>query len=521
MARRPINKPLDISELSQELHDRLRQHVARPNLYAYRPHQKQAIFHKSEAHTRLYIGGNRSGKTVGGAVEMCFWLMKRHPYRRLPLPEGPVRARGVAVDFDYGVDVLMIPEIKRWMPPSFLINGSWDDSYNSAKRTLTLANKSFIEFRSYAQDLDKHAGASRHCIWFDEEPPKHIYNENMARLIDTNGYTWLTMTPVEGMTWVHDDIYIKGVEGHKDIDIIEIDTGENPHLSREAIERVFSEMDPEERKAREHGEFISVGGKIFKLFSEETHTIDPMVPPKNWEYYMSLDHGFNNPTAVLWHAVSPEKRIITFAEHYKSEMTIPEHAKIIKATELSFLQAIGREPDFRVGDPATNQRQGVTGTSVKQEYADRGIFLADGNNDVLSGINRMLQYVKATHPSDNKPYWLITKNCVNLIKEMKKLRWATFQSRKAVFENNKKEQIHKKDDHACDSARYFFSFMPDLTPSETKITPLSEIQDSHAATLGAVHADSATAGSWDELLKNSRKQAKSTNWEIGYGYDSF
>jgi hypothetical protein len=33
-----------------------------------------------------------------------------------------------------------------------------------------------------------------------------------------------------------------------------------------------------------------------------------------------------------------------------------------------------------------------------------------------------------------------------------------------TYDRNKKEEIHKKDDHASDSARYFFTLMPDLKP---------------------------------------------------------
>lgn len=515
MARRPVGKPLSLAELTERFQDGLKQQIARPNLYAYKPHKKQYQFHTNDKHTRLYIGGNRSGKTVGGAVETCYWLMKKHPYRRLPLPEEPIRGRAVAVDFNYGVDILMIPEISRWLPPSFLINGSWEDSYNKDHRLLTLANKSTLEFRSYEQDLDKHAGASRHFIWFDEEPPNHIYNENQMRILDTHGYIWVTMTPVEGLTWTYEGLYLKGIENPEgDIGIIEIDTNENPHLSQAAIEMVMGALDPEERKARERGEYISVGGKIFKMFSTEDHVIEPINIKEysNWELYASLDHGFNNPTAILFHVVSPDNKVITFAEHYEREMIIEDHAKAYH----EIVKNIGRTPTFNVGDPAINQRSGVTGTSVKQEYADRGIYWADGNNDVLSGVVRMAAYLK-TKGDDNQPLWTITANCTYLIKEMKKLRWASFQNKKAVYENNRKEQIHKKDDHAPDSARYFFSFMPDLTPVPSVGLDMHAIMNQHASVVGATHAVEPTAGRWDELV--SKRPIEDTQWEYSYGND--
>ena len=118
---------------------------------------------------------------------------------------------------------------------------------------------------------------------------------------------------------------------------------------------------------------------------------------------------------------------------------------------------------------------------------------------------------------DGLPLWTITANCTNLIKEMKKLRWATFQSKKSIFENNRKEQIHKKDDHAADSARYFFSFMPDLTPVTPVGPDMALMMNQHAAILGAVQAESATAGRWDELV--AQHKTTDTQWEYSYGND--
>jgi hypothetical protein len=51
-----------------------------------------------------------------------------------------------------------------------------------------------------------------------------------------------------------------------------------------------------------------------------------------------------------------------------------------------------------------------------------------------------------------------------LIKELKKLHWKTYDSAKSRDANNRQEEIRKKDDHAPDSARYFFTLMPELKP---------------------------------------------------------
>jgi hypothetical protein len=187
---------------------------------------------------------------------------------------------------------------------------------------------------------------------------------------------------------------------------------------------------------------------------------------------MSIDHGWNNPTAILWHAVAPNGDIVTFAESYKSMTTVSEHAAIIRERE----QAWGKECDMRTGDPALKQTSGITGTSVLQAYAEQGVYIAvDGvPRAVMIGIEKMQEYMRIR--PNGTPTWTVTENCVNLIRELKKLRWATYSSDKQAYAMNKQEEIHKKDDHAADSLRYFMTLMPDLRPNNGReLTPTEKI----------------------------------------------
>jgi phage terminase large subunit-like protein len=454
-------KITSLEDAIKEMSDGLSRVAYAPDINLYGPHPKQLKFHGSEKDTRLYIGGNRSGKTTGGIVEDIWWLTHRHPY--VKTPSHPVAGRIVSVDFLNGIAKIIIPQLKQWIPPSELRGGSWFTAYDAAERTLNFENKSFVELMSYDQDLDKFAGTSRDFIHYDEEPPKSIYSECQARLIDRKGRSWLTMTPVDGMTWVYDTLYEPSVLGiNVNVDVVEVDMAENPHLDKEAIDKYLASLDEDERKARGHGKFVQMGGLVYKAFKRDTHVIDVIDPKelsgKNYKWYMSLDHGFNNPTAVLWHAVDPDNKVITFAEHYESEQIIEYHAEVIKSREKEW----GRLADMRICDPALGQRQAVTGTSIQTEYAMRGIGMAMGNNNVLTGVAKVNQYLK---PGANSiPNWQITANCANLIKEIQRLRWKTWASKKQQEKNNPYDEIHKKDDHACDSSRYFFSFMPELKP---------------------------------------------------------
>ncbi len=459
---RTSKKELSLEEMTLSLTEGLSRAASSPNIWGYKPHEKQVMFHKSDTKGRLYIGGNRSGKTVGGVNEDIWWLLGNHPYKKTPPP--PVRGRVIGVDFDNGIERILKPQFAKWLPPSALINGSWTDSYSAQTRMLTLANKSTVEFMSYVQEIQKFAGTSRHFVHFDEEPPRSIFTENKARLIDTGGSWWITETPVEGMTWVYDDIYIPGkTDPRGNIRVIEVDISENPYISKTEVDEFLADLAPMERKARGEGKFVQLGGLVFKNFGP-LHVIDPIDPRSIFQlrWFASMDHGLNNPTAWLWHAVYPNGSVVTFHEHYESDWTVSQHASRVHLIN----HDLGRTPNYYVGDPAIKQRNAETGNNIQIAYQLQGIPIIQANNEVRAGIDKMNAYL--TPDKLGMPTWRITGNCVNLIREMQRYRWKIWESAKLRDKNNPIEEPHKRDDHAVDSSRYFFSFMPDLKLKENR-----------------------------------------------------
>lgn len=446
---RPKTK-YSVAELGSLFKDGLSKAVTRPTIHGYIPHEKQIEFHSAIDSIRLYIGGNRSGKTVGGTVEDIWWLLGKHPY--LKTPEPPVRGRIVTVSYIEGIQKIIIPELAKWLPPSDLINGSWEDSYSKSERTLTLSNGSFVELMSYDQKLEKFAGTSRHFVHFDEEPPKDIYTECRMRTMDVAGRMWITMTPVEGMTWIYDDLFLKGLQSNNNITVIIIDTEENPYISKAEADAVFADLDSKELEARKQGKFVQIGGLAFKSFDPLKHVIDPILPPHDWTHYASLDHGLNNPTCWLWHAVSPSGAVVTYDEIYANERLVDDYAREIHERNS---QEGRRVPEIYVGDPAIAQRNGQTGDSIQTAYALNGVPIVLGNNDVKIRVEKMNRYLKAGR-------WLIAGNCSHLINELQRVRWKVYETARKRQDNNPREEIHKYKDHAPDSAGYFFGMMPDL-----------------------------------------------------------
>lgn len=473
---------LDTSEFLYTLSNLTKESVL-PNIKKYVPHEKQVVFHQSEKKKKLYIGGNRSGKTYGGVAEGIWRATCRHPYRTDLNEIGPNRGRVAAVDFVNGVEKFIFPLYKQLLYPSAIRGGAWETAYDKVTRTLWFENGSFIEFMSYDQDLDKFAGTSRHWVHFDEEPPQTIYVECMARLIDTDGDFWITMTPVEGMTWVHDDLYEKNVNNPEGVvEVIEINTLENPYLNQGAIESFIDSISEEEKDARVGGQFVRMGGRIYKNFDPtigSTHVLantieDPKNYLKDWLWIMCLDHGLKNPTAVEWIAINENGFGVVFDEWYKNEMTIEQHSKAI----IDKIRLHGRRPDIMVADPSIQNRSAVTMTSIHEEYNKYGLNFILGNNDVKAGIIRVKKYFnmheyvgRRDHPlfvdkndaAVNKfPRLRVDPRCVNLISEAKKYRWKVYRDKRLQFENNPYDEPQKKDDHALDALRYGLMTQPDL-----------------------------------------------------------
>jgi phage terminase large subunit-like protein len=512
MAKKKDEEPPDKKAMLEFLSGAFKRQAHEPNMHGYVPHNKQTMFHTSAKKARLYIGGNRSGKSVGGVVEDLWWVTGRHPHRQIP--DKTIRGRVIGVDFINGIQGILLPIFKRWIVPSDLQGGSWEQSWNNAERKLTLENGNELDFKSYDQDLDKHAGTSRDFVHFDEEPPKSIFIENLVRLIDTGGSWWITMTPVEGMTWVYKELYEPWFQGKRhDIDVIKVDMSDNPYLSPEEKLGLLAFLGDDDREKREHGTFVPRGGLVFPQFQESVHaTLHGWRPPSDWLVYHSLDHGFNNPTASLHHAVSPNgQSVVTFHEHYKRETIVEQHAKEI----LEWEQLFGVEPFLRTGDPAMKQRQAQSGNSIQTLYAELGIYFALDSvpRDVNVGVDKMTQYLQV-NPVTGRPFWQIS-DCPNLTREMRQLHWDYYISGKLEDSNNVKETIHKVDDHAPDAARYFFTFLPDLSPIGMNITQ-KEPDPSVGIPVGTI---------WDMLNNHSGTfrggEPTDSDWAVVAGFSKF
>jgi phage terminase large subunit-like protein len=437
-----------------ELARGLQEAAKKPNVLSYIPNSSvHEAFHKSTKVGRVLIGGNRSGKSVAGTVESVGRSTGKHPYQKTH--DVPTRGRIVTVDKDAGINQIILPLLKQWIPVSERVNGSWEDSYSVSNKVFTFRNGSTIEIKTHQQETESFAGVPLHWCWFDEEPPKAIFNECRLRLIDYNGCWYMTMTPVAGQDWIFDR-FINNSQ--KNVEMFEVDINDNPHLNKQALALLDDDLDEDEKKIRRQGLFVPKGGLVLKEFDHSRHVVEGGGPiPRNWSIYVSIDHGYNAPSAILWHAVSPDSRVVTFHEIYRAKTLIRDFTNMIKG----YNAEIGRQPTLYVGDPSMSQQNAITGTSALSEYRRHGIPLMQGKKDVQGRINKMNEYLKYD-------MWHITEKCPNCIKEARGYAYKIYNSAKIADRNNVREEPNKKNDHAMDSCGYFFNLMPYVNAANAK-----------------------------------------------------
>ena len=427
-------------------------------------HEKQMEFHRDTRRNRWLFGGNRTGKTVGGAVESIYYALGIHPYRRVPVP-----SRGWVVSLTNEVqrDVAQ-KEILYWLPrhriKKIMVRaGRQDDPENAILDTIILDNGSVIGFKSCDQGREKFQGTSQHWIWFDEEPPKPIYDECRMRLMDTRGDIWGTMTPLQGLTWAYDVIYINEV-GDPNIRYWQMEWADNPFLSLEEIAELEKNMTEDDREARQYGRFVAMSGLVYKEFREDIHVIDPFTVPVEWYDDISIDPGLDAPLSCHWYACDGDGNVYVMAEHYAAGYDVEWHSKQIKGISDSLKWPRTKSGKLRtLIDSAASAKTLAAEKSAVELFWEYGINCDTSvNKDVWSGIQRVKQYLKLReHPDKEnwpkgRPKLFIFQTCPNMIKEIKSYRW-----KPATASNQNPDAPVKRNDHAMDELRYYVMSKPE------------------------------------------------------------
>lgn len=239
----------------------------------------------------------------------------------------------------------VVPEALKWYPKGSYV-------YNIADGVINLPNGSMIHLVSCQHEKDKYnfQGAQIDWLYFEELThfTKSIYDYLKTRVRTSKakkiqpcirctsnpgglGHGWVkkyfvdagpftSLIPVK--TWVDSRRRFEVMTKQ----YIPALVTENPHINDSYIREL--EQKPESlRRALLLGEWDAFEGQVFIEFTDDpshymdrknTHVIEPFDIPDTWKRYRGFDWGYVTPFAVIWAAVSPDKRVYVYREYYGS-----------------------------------------------------------------------------------------------------------------------------------------------------------------------------------------------------------
>jgi hypothetical protein len=439
----------------------------------YNPFPRQREFHSSDAKYRLFGGAAGPGKTKALLWETIY------------------RAHEVA-----GADTLLLrrtyPELESSVLSYFRrdVPRKYYKSYNESKHMVTWHNGSTTRF-GYCRnenDVYQYQGAEFLFIGLDElthftlkqwqfltsrnrcPVPRSFCSMAGATNPGNIGHAWVKAL------WV-DHVPPPGFErpelyDPREYDFIRARLDDNPIYANDAEYRRTLEALPEHlRKAFLEGDWNVFAGQYFDVFDYGRHTARPeelRLEPW-WPRWISIDWGFQHPSAVYWHCAVPAEvhssklkvesknyssddlrgsssfnfqpstfnsRIVTYREFVQNGLSPRMLAQAI--AERSGRERIGEV--FLSPDAFAHR---TAEASIAEQLGD--VLLANGlprptaaDDDRIGGWQLMYQLLE----SDS---WVITENCAKLIECLPIL----------VRDDRRIEDIRKMDgDDPADSARY-------------------------------------------------------------------
>lgn len=167
------------------------------------------------------------------------------------------------------------------------------------------------------------------------------------------------------------------------------------------------------RRAWLEGSWDVFEGQFFPEFSEELHTLDAAVIPKNTEHFAAFDYGFDM-LALLLLSYDAEGNIYVERELCRSGLTLGEAAREIA----EFLS--DTDVEYAVASPDLwNRRQDTGRSGFEIMSAERGMAaLLPADNRRVQGWRVVREYLSLR---EGKPRLFISRECTELIRSMQGL----------------------------------------------------------------------------------------------------
>lgn len=348
-------------------------------------HEQQMFALRAATDVILVVGGNRSGKSQVG-VGMTSRLMRREGpiYRRLRNPRGRALTIWVAPQTDEKAKSLWEPRLLKWaeglnatytQAPHRVL--TWSDADGGGSVWIKSQEQGFMSFES--DDVD--------FVLFDEEPEdRRVYASAKTRLATTNGVVGLTFTPLNGMTWTHEELFVPTAEKDEfkvadrvwrrgnEVTVIQMGMADNPEaVAGGGVARMQADpgMSPAEKASRLYGTYGFTEGLLFPQWADlkaddpfSPYLLDALPRDRPWAWYLTADP--NKRHGALLTAIDPEGNQVVCAEHYAEGISDAQHAEGYRA--MLFEHKVREDELMAFADP------GGAGAQAIINLAEVGFF---------------------------------------------------------------------------------------------------------------------------------------------------
>lgn len=400
----------------------------------YTPFDYQQEYHTSSSRYHLIVGGRRVGKS-----KMAFMDIVKH--------------------------CLQTPKaVAWWIAPTFAMAreigwAEFKDHEEVLRPAIATAHETLLRVRFkngsvlYFKGADNDRSLRGRGLTYLVVDEAAFVDQEVWRkalfpaLADRKGKALLISTP-NGRNWFWERM--KAAEKSTAWEVRVWPTYMNPIISDEDYQQLRSEVDEMTYRQEFLAEFVTQQGMVYDDFGDENILEDVDLDP-HWEYYLGVDFGYANPTAIAFFGVDTDRELVfQFDEIYAARKSMHELGEMIHE-RLGEHGLTYSDLDYVFTDPAGNAEELSSGISPVDFLRRAGFHVRNMGSEIAPGVALVRSFIKT---ADGERRYFVTQNCKETIRS---LYGYTYQKRarndETVKEEPSKDGVH---DHMCDAIRYFF-----------------------------------------------------------------
>lgn len=291
-----------------------------------------------------------------------------------------------------------------------------------------------------SQDLIQ--GITLAGAFFDEVAlmPQSFVNQATARCSVTGSKFWFNCNPGSPQHWFYLE-WVRKCRSRKMM-YLHFTMDDNLSLAEDIKARYRSQYSGVFYQRYILGLWTVADGLIYDMMDTTANTYRPQDAPVGFKSLstrtITCDYGTTNPTVYL--DVYDDGEKVRVHREYRWDSRKEHRQKTDEEYVDDFMEFMGKAPCAAIVDPAA--------ASFITALRQRGVYVMEGNNDVLNGIRKCSTLL--SHRD-----LLISTDCEGLLDELGTYRWDDKAALMGV------DKPIKQQDHGPDALRYYINSLPD------------------------------------------------------------